>query len=289
MIAYTFAIIFFKKRRVNMVEKRKFSSLSIITAVTFGIMVLLNVLANVLLINGQNTGEVSDAYANLFAPAGYTFSILGIIYLLLGAYTLYQLGFFRKDELEDRESLLNNINILFSVSSVANAIWILTWHYEKMLLATILIIVILICLILINLRIERSKLSLKEKMFIYLPFNVYFGWLTVATIANITTFLVSTGWGGFGISEDIWTAIILIVGFLIAGLVIMRQRNIAYGLVILWSYIGIYVKHISKDGWNSEFPLVTTTVTVLIVLIIITMLYTLFVIKKKAKKETVGN
>ncbi len=272
-----------------MVEKRKFSSLSIITAVTFGIMVLLNILANALPINGQNTGEVSDAYANLFAPAGYTFSIWGIIYLLLGAYTLYQLGFFRKDELEDRESLLNNINILFSVSSVANAIWILTWHYEKMLLATILIIVILICLILINLRIERSKLSLKEKMFIYLPFNVYFGWLTVATIANITTFLVSTGWGGFGISEDIWTAIILIVGFLIAGLVIMRQRNIAYGLVILWSYIGIYVKHISKDGWNSEFPLVTTTVTVLIVLIIITMLYTLFVIKKKAKKETVGN
>ncbi|NLC04479.1 MAG: tryptophan-rich sensory protein, partial [Tissierellia bacterium] len=182
-----------------------------------------------------------------------------------------------------------NINILFSVSSVANAIWILTWHYEKMLLATILIIVILICLILINLRIERSKLSLKEKMFIYLPFNVYFGWLTVATIANITTFLVSTGWGGFGISEDIWTSIILIIGFLISGLVIMRQRNIAYGLVILWSYIGIYVKHISKDGWNSEFPLVTTTVTVLIVLIIITMLYTLFVIKKKAKKETVVN
>ncbi len=266
-----------------MVEKKKISRLSIITAVTFGIMMLLNILANVLPINGMNTGEVSDSYPNLFAPAGYTFSIWGVIYILLLMYTLYQLGLFRKDEVVNRDSDLEYINTLFSISSVVNAVWILTWHYKKILLSTVLIIVILICLILINLRIEKLTLSFKEKIFIYLPFNVYFGWLTVATIANITTLLVDLGWGGFGISESIWTTIILIIGFLISGLVIMRQKNIVYGLVILWSYIGIYSKHISIDGWYSQYQLVITTVTVSIVLLIITMGYALFIGKRKTK------
>lgn len=264
-------------------EKKKFSTLSIVTAVSFGIMMLLNILANVLPINGMDTGEVSDSYPNLFAPAGYTFAIWGVIYLLLLMYTVYQLGFFRSDELVDRKGLLNEIGILFSISSIVNAVWILTWHYKKIFLSTVLIIIIFACLLLINLKIEKEKLSFKEKVFIYLPFNVYFGWLTVATIANVVTLLVSVGWNGFGISESVWAMLILIVGFIISGLVIMRQKNIVYGLVILWSYVGIYSKHISSDGFNSAYPLVTTTVTVCIVLLILIMIYTLFISRKKLK------
>ena len=266
-----------------MAEKKKFSTLSIITAFSYCIMILLNILANVLPINGKNTGEVSDSFPNLFAPAGYAFSIWGVIYLLLLLYTVYQLGFFRSVEVENRESLLNEIGVLFSISSIANAAWIVSWHYEKIFLSAVLIIIIFACLLLINLKIEKEKLSFKEKIFIYLPFNIYFGWLTVATIANVVTLLVSVGWNGFGISESVWTMIILTVGFIISALVIMRQKNIVYGLVILWAYVGIYSKHISSNGFNSAYPLVTTTVTVCIVLLILTMLYTLFIGRKKVK------
>ena len=269
-----------------MVEKKKFSSLSIITLVTFVIMVTLNVLANALPINGRNTGEISDSYSNLFAPAGYTFAIWGLIYLLLGMYTIYQLGFFRKGEVVSREPLLSKINVLFSLTSVANTIWILAWHYDFIGLSTVLIAFILICLILINLEIKKTKdLSLKERVFLCLPFSVYFGWLTVATVANITTLLVSIGWKGFGIGEDIWTMIILIVAFLIAGVTIMRLKNIPYGLVLIWSYVGIYSKHISKDGWNSQYPVVTATVTVCLVLFVLVLLYTAFISRKRAVNE----
>ncbi len=268
-----------------MVEKKRFSTIGIITAVTFGIMIVLNILANLLPINGNTSADVSDEYSNLFAPAGYTFSIWGLIYILLAMYTAYQLGFFRKNRIEVREHLLNSIGVIFSISSIANAAWILTWHYELIPISTILISIILICLILINLKIDKLKLTLKEKIFIHLPFSVYFGWITVATIANITVLLVSIGWDGFGISADIWTMIILIVGLLITALVILKQRNIVYGLVIIWSYVGIYVKHISKDGWNSQYPLVITTVTVCLVFLVLTILYTLFISKKSTKSE----
>lgn len=266
-----------------MIEKKKFSKISIITAITFGIMILLNILANALPINGQNTGQISDAYSNLFAPAAYTFSIWGLIYLLLALHIFYQLGFFRKGDIDNKDNLLNNIGILFSISSIANTIWILAWHYEKMLLSTVLISLILICLILINSKIMDVKLSLKEKIFIYIPFSLYFGWITIATIANITVLLVSIGWKGFGISEVVWTMVILIVGFLIASITIYRQKNIIYGFVIIWAYLGIYVKHISESGWNNKYPLVIASVTICIALLILTIIYTLFKSKKRGE------
>lgn len=247
----------------------------VVTLITYIIMVVVNLLANSLPINGVTTGQVSDSYPNLFAPAAYTFAIWGLIYFLLAMYTVYQLidGTSRNNE------LLNKIGVLFSVSSVANALWILSWHYYNIPLSMVLMIVILVCLILISKTINSNKLSKEERLFIRLPFSVYFGWITVATIANATTLLVSLGWDGFGISETVWTIIVLVMGMVIGIAVINNNVDFAYGLALIWAYYGILVKHISENGFNGEYPSIIVTVVVCIIIFIITLI-NLFIRKK---------
>lgn len=264
-----------------MLDKKRFSNISIFATITYIIMISVNALANILPINGQTTGEVSDSYSNLFAPAAYTFSIWGLIYILLGLFTIYQLGFFRKNEIEEKEKMFKKIGIIFSISSIANALWIITWHYELILISLIFIFTILICLILINKEIRKWKLSFKDRIFIKIPFSIYFGWLTIASIANTTVFLVSINWDRFGLAENIWTIITLLIGLIISTTAIIKNNDIAYGLVIIWSYVGIYMKHISQDGWNSMYPLVIATVTISIVILIITIVYTIFKRKRR--------
>lgn len=254
-------------------------SVKFFAAATFLLMIVVNILANAIPINGQTTGEVSNSYPNLFAPAGITFAIWGLIYLLLAAFTLYLLGFFQDDSDFVKTDLLNKIGIVFSISSVANAAWIFSWHYHRIPLSMVLMLVILDCLIFINYLIKNEKLTTREKFFIGLPFSVYFGWITVATIANATTLLVSIGWDGFGISEPTWAVIIIIVGMLIGAVTIIKNKDIAYGLVMLWAYAGIYIKHVSESGFNGQYPAVIYTVIACMICFVIAEIYVLY--KKK--------
>jgi len=150
-----------------------------------------------------------------FAPTGITFTIWGVIYLLLAAHTLYQLGLFRKKGEEVKTALLKDVGILFGISSLANFGWIFAWHYKVIPLSMVLMLVILVCLALIYIRINKETLTANEKIFIRLPFSVYFGWITVATIANATTLFVDmlgSPVNLLGISEVVWTVVILLVG-----------------------------------------------------------------------------
>lgn len=248
-------------------------SVKIITAVTFLLMIVVNILANTLPINGQTTGEVSNSYPNLFAPAGITFAIWGLIYLLLAGFTLYLLGFFQGDSDDVKSDLLNKVGIVFSISSIANAAWIFAWHYNRIPLSMVLMAVILDCLIYINYLINNENLTSREKLFIGLPFSVYFGWITVATIANATTLLVSIGWDGFGLPEQFWTVVILIVGMLIGTATIIRNKDIAYGLVMLWAYAGILLKHVSESGFAGQYPAIIYTVIACMIIFIIDVAY----------------
>jgi len=259
------------------------SSMKIVVTVTFLIMIIVNILANALPINGQNTGQVSDSYPNLFAPAGITFAIWGLIYLLLAAFTLYLLGFFQGDLNTIKTDLLNKIGIVFSISSITNSAWIFSWHYNKIPLTMLLMVVILACLIFINCIIKNEKLTAREKFFIRLPFSVYFGWITVATIANATTLLVSLDWNGFGIPEMVWAIVIIIVGMLIGSVTMIRNRDIAYGLVMLWAYAGIYIKHTSESGFSGQYPAIIYTVIACMILFVIAGGYVLFSKKKNNK------
>lgn len=223
--------------------------------------------------------------SNLFAPTGLTFIIWGVIYLLLAAHTAYQLGFFRKQGKQVETALLKDVGTLFAISSLANFGWIFAWHYDVIPLSMVFMLIILICLALINIRINKEKVTANEKVFIRLPFSVYFGWITVATIANVTVLLVSlmgSNLNLLGISEGGWTVIILLIGLAIGAFTTFRNRNIPYGLVIVWAYIGILIKHLlaQPDGFNSQYPAVIVTVIISLVMLVATLVFT----QLKAKK-----
>ncbi len=237
-------------------------------------MITFNFLANALPINNISTGEISEMYPNLFAPAGFTFSIWGLIYIFLGAYVLYQLGFFKynknlkrskkdgnnkkknqtkKENLKNKDRIYERVGIYFIITSLANVFWIFSWHYDFITLSLLFMGFILYFLIKIVTVLDKENVSLKDYFFISLPFSIYLGWISIATIANIAVFLVSINWGGFGISNQIWTIILLFIGASLGILRVIKNKDVAYGFVFIWAYIGILIKHISFSGFEGQY------------------------------------
>lgn len=266
-----------------MEKKLQLSPNSILVTITFILMVTVNALANILPIAGITTGAVSDSFPNLFAPAGITFSIWGIIYLLLALYTLYQLGMFQKNNSTD-VSLLKQVGSFFAFSSVLNSIWIFCWHYNVIFLSVILMLLILLSLIAIHLVLRNKPMTLKERFFIKLPFSIYFGWITVATIANITALLVTMNWSGWGLSEPVWTSTLIIVGTLIGITTAILARDIPYVLTLIWAFAGILIKHTSASGFAMSYPIVINTVRGALVILVATIVLILFMKKKQADR-----
>ena len=263
-------------------DKNRGFIIKVAAAATYLIMITVNALANAIPINGVTTGQVSDSYPDLFAPATITFSIWALIYLLLAGYSLYQFGFFQADRGAAREELFQNIGLFFAISSVANTFWIFAWHYNVIWLSLVFMLVVLASLIMIATRLREEEFSLKEKAFIRLPFSIYFGWITVATIANVTTFLVSIGWGGFGIPDQVWMVIILLVGAAIGIARMTRDRDIAYGLVIIWAYAGILNKHISPAEFAGQYPAVIITAIIGIIMLVVAKVFLVYPGLKRA-------
>ena len=152
-------------------------------------MITVNILANALPINGQATGEISDRFDVYFVPAGYVFSIWGLIYLGLLGYAIYQAL-----PAQAQNPDLQSIGYLFVLSSIANIAWIFFWHYNLFTLSVVAMLALLILLILIYLRLDigRAQVAPAMKWLVHLPFSIYLGWITVATIANITSWLYSS-------------------------------------------------------------------------------------------------
>ncbi len=241
-------------------------ALKTVVAAAFIVMIAVNALANILPFNNLTTGQVSDAYPNLFAPAPLTFGIWAIIYLLLALHILYLLGLAGGPR-DVSKKLLARTGVLFAASSLLNAGWMFAWHYRLIPLSMGLMAAILICLAAITQMYRHAGLGRKENLFLLLPFSVYFGWITIATIANATALLVSLQWDGFGILPQTWTAVVLAVGLIIGGTVILRQKDAAYGLVLIWAYAGILIKHVSAGGFQGAYPAVYLTVIACVALL----------------------
>ena len=190
----------------------------------------MNYLANSLPINGKTTGQLSDSYPNLFVPSGITFSIWGVIYLLVAAYCVIQF-------LPASKEISIKIGWLFILSCVFNGLWIVAWHYQKLPLSLLIMIGLLGSLILINLQLKDLPMGVLKA-----TFGVYLGWICIATIANITAVLVDYGWGGIGISQQAWTIIMIAAGTLIVSLTVMRIDNPFIGLSVVWAFTGIIIK-----------------------------------------------
>jgi hypothetical protein len=221
-------------------------SLSILNLLGFLGTVIVNGMANALPINNRTTGELSDLYPNLFVPAGLTFSIWGLIYALLAIFVIYQLiPSVRRDT--QRNAFIQRIGPLFFVSCLANIGWIFAWHYENVSLSLLLMLILLGCLIAIYLRLNigKTEATKTEKYLVHLPFSVYLGWITIATIANVTASLVEISWNMFGLGEQFWAVAVIIVGIAVALSVVFTRKDIYYCLVVDWALLGILLKRLS--------------------------------------------
>jgi len=225
-----------------MAEPRGISLLQVANVLGYVGMVAVNVLASALPLGGKTTAELSDAYPNLFVPAGYVFSIWGVIYLLLLAFTVYQASPSRRGE-----GFLRKIGYLFALSCAFNVSWIFLWHYEYVIPSLLPMFALLASLILIYTRLDvgRSSPSRGERLWVHLPFSVYLGWITVAPIANVVAALVSVGWDGFGLGEVAWTIVMIAVAVALTVVNTFTRGDVGYALVIIWALGGITVKQMA--------------------------------------------
>ena len=227
--------------------------------------IIFNIAANVLPLNGLNTGELSDRFQIFFVPAGYVFSIWGLIYLGLIAYAIYQVLPAQREN-----PRLRSIGYLFILSCLANIAWLFLWHYEVFEFTLIAMGVLLLSLIAIYLRLDigRGEVSNAEKWAVHVPFSIYLGWITVATIANTTQLLYYLGWNGWGISTEIWAVIMLAAGVIISAIMSLTRADIAYSLVLVWAYIGIAIQH-------NDTPLVANSALIAAGLIVVILIIVL--------------
>ncbi|HEX2970676.1 MAG TPA: TspO/MBR family protein [Bacteroidales bacterium] len=221
----------------------------------FAVMIIVNYLANALPLNNKTTGQLSDMYPNLFVPAGLTFSIWGVIYILLAGYCIIQFT-------ASNQAANTSTGWLFAATCILNSLWIFAWHYQKLSLSLIIMLALLITLIFINIRISEENTS-----WLKAAFGVYLGWICIATIANVTALLVNYNWNGFGLSDVTWAIIMIMAGAVIAALSVIRFRNAFIGLSVIWAFTGIIIKR--QDDYRQ---IVITAVTGILIVSVITII-----------------
>lgn len=203
---------------------------------------VVNILATTLPLNGQNTAEISDRFKVLFVPAGYVFSIWGIIYIGWIAFIIFQLRPSQKDN-----PRLRRLGYLFALSNIANAAWLFCWHYNVFGLSVLVMLTLLGLLIAsyLILDVNRTSVSRLEYWSVDVLFSVYLGWITVATVANVTDWLYFVGWDGFGIPAQTWAVLMLFVASLLGPAMALTRRDVGYLSVLVWAFAGIAVKQTS--------------------------------------------
>jgi hypothetical protein len=220
---------------------QKISTLKILSIAAFTGVLAVNYFANSLPINGVRTADISNKYFNEFAPAGITFSIWGIIYLLLIGTIIWQYKLVGVT--------IDTINKWFIANSLLNVAWLFAWHYESLPLTLVLMLSILYTLVQINKTIaEELPDNLSVKWLPQSAFGVYLGWICIATIANFTTFLVSINFNKFGLTDTFWTGAVIGIGSITAAMLVVQFKNIYIGLAVIWALAGIIIRQNQLHG-----------------------------------------
>lgn len=195
-----------------------------------------NGIAESIPIGGRTTADVSYQFLTLVTPAAYTFSIWGLIYLGLIGFVAYQ----AMPE-ERANPFARRIGYLFVLHCITNSLWLLFWHQLALGWSLVAIVGMLLTLLGIWLRLHgtRAPRSSGDTWLIFVPFSVYFAWITVATIVNAAVLLSSWGWDGWGIAPTTWAVVLLAVAVVIAGVLSTIRRDWAFGLVFVWASLGI--------------------------------------------------
>ena len=243
--------------------------------VVFALTLLVNSLAgSTTIIGGKSTAQISDANPTLITPAGYVFSIWGIIYVLLGVFVIFQALPSQKEK-----GYQKRISWLFALSSLTNIAWLFFWQFEYLSVSVVLMFLLLATLILIYLRlgVGKSRVALGERFAVHFPFSVYLGWITIASIANVAATLVSFNWDGFGISPETWAAVVVVVALIITVLMLIIRKDVAYSLVIIWALIGIGMK---QSGNQTIVMVIEISAAIIVIALIAVILF------EKLRKKT---
>ena len=205
----------------------------------FGLAIAVNVMATSLPLGGQTPPEISAKYPSLFTPAGFTFSIWGVIYFCLTLFIIYQALPSQRDN-----ALLKSIDTWFKASCIANACWLVAWHYELLLLSIVIMACLLLCLVGIYLHLQSpgQNGSIFDRLLLHFPFSLYTAWITVATIANVSAVQNGYGFDNVGFDAVTWTLLKLGLAGAIAASVVVRKADPAFALGVGWAAYGISVK-----------------------------------------------
>jgi len=213
--------------------------------------IALNYFSSAGLLNGNTMKTISDRYFNYFTPAGFAFSIWGIIYLGLLGFVCYT-GFNLK-KYPGRYAILSKIGWWFSLSCLANSLWVVVWLNDYIGLSVLVMGSLLFCLIkiMINTRMELDAHPLKDYLFIYWPFALYSGWISVAWIANISAYLTKIHWQGWGISNINWAIIMICIAGLL-NIIMVYTRNLReFAAVGIWALFAISVSNKGNSDGNN--------------------------------------
>jgi hypothetical protein len=255
---------------VVLIESKAFPLLKWANVGAFLVTVLVNALASTGALNGKSTGEISDRYATLVTPAGYVFAVWSVIYILLAVFVVFQALPSQRGKAFQRE-----VGVLFVLGSVFNVVWIFLWQYEFITLSVLPMFALLATLVATYLRLNigKSNVLMKEKLSVHLPFSVYLGWITIASIADVAASLVSVNWDGFGLSDVTWAIVVIVVALATTSLVVFTRRDVAYGLVIMWALVGIAVK---QSGNQSIVTATEISAVVMAVALVLSILISRF-------------
>lgn len=221
----------------------RLSVLSLVNIVAFVVTLIINFISQnpALLGTTYTVGELGESRAIFFLPAGYVFGIWGIIYTGLLAFIVYQARPINRDKAFHRQ-----ISWWFIITCAANSLWLILFLNNALPASTAAMLILLGALLNIyqRLQIGKNAVSVGERWCIHIPFSIYLGWISVATIANISAMLYDMGFvtSWIGIGADVWAVIMMLVAALLSGLMLFRRGDIAYALVIVWSLIGIYAR-----------------------------------------------
>ncbi len=219
----------------------------VVSVISFVFAVVVNILSNTLPIGGLTQAEISAKLPNLFTPANVTFSIWGLIYVLLAGFAVFLLfpGILGP---ERHQELVRRTGILFTASNLLNALWIFLWH-QMLIGAGLVVIIAMLAVAGLLYRVVRAfpVNNFKERLFVQLPFQIYFGWLTVAVIAAAFAYAAHVEWDGFGLPSELWTVALIAAAAAIGFLVLKRERDIPYTAVLVWALLGIVIRRVEED------------------------------------------
>lgn len=211
----------------------------------FIFVIVVNALSNVLPFNDQSQTEIAAKYPSLFTPAGFTFSIWGVIYLALFVFVVYQALPAQREN-----ASIARLGVPFKINCASNALWLVVWHYDQIVLALLIMLVILGTLVVIyrSLLAEVPRMTFLQRAVLFLPFSLYTSWISVATIANASIIQTASGWDDVGLTAVNWTLVKLAVAGAIGVTVVLRLRDPVFVLVTAWAAYGIAARQVATPA-----------------------------------------